>query len=175
MHEICQVKVQPTQSTNLESNRVELGQRSSFHWSLEPMTKWMCLMGIPISIDGSSCQLSCSRLNRAFCFLVVLFIHSSQTIHMLFNAESIANSYITGTSSTALSWNFCIESLIIAVYAIGGHISLLLVTRSETWMDLVHSFKLLEENLPSSDIYPACRKLANKTIIYAISSVLVLS
>jgi hypothetical protein len=174
MQEICQVKVQPTQSPNLESDGVKLGQRRSlFHWSLEPMTKWMCLMGIPISINRSSCQLSCCRFNRIFCFLVVFFIHSSQIIHMLLNAKSIANSYITGTSSRALSWNFIIESVIVAVYAIGGHISLLLVTRSETWMDLVHSFKLLEENLTSSDVYSACRKLAIKTIIYIISSVFI--
>ena len=165
MQKIHTVKVQPTQSPNTES-RVEKRQCNSFHWSLKPITKWMCILGIPLSVKDSSC----CRVNRIFCFTLVFFIHSSQIIHML-----LASSYKTGTSSTALSWNFIIESAITAVYTVGGHISLLLITRSETWMDLVHSFKLLEENLPSSDLYLTCRKLAAKTLIYIISSVFNLS
>ena len=176
MHPCCTaVKVQPIQSPKLESQDEIRQSNISFYWSLEPITRLMCLMGVPLSIDGSICRKNCCRLNRNFCFSLVLFIHSSQMIHMFLNAKSIANSYITGTSSSALSWNFIIESVIVALYAVGGHLSLLLLTRSVTWIDLINSFKRLEENLPfSDDIYPACRQLATKTLIYIISSVIII-
>jgi hypothetical protein len=176
MHPCCTaVKVQPIQSPKLESQDKIRQSNISFYWSLEPITRWMCLMGIPLSIDGSICRPSCCRLNRNFCFFLVLFIHSSQMIHMFFNAESIAASYITGPTSSALSWNFIIESVIVAIYAVGGHFSLLILTQSVTWMDLINTFKRLEENLPfSDDIYPACRQLATKTLIYIISSVIMI-
>ena len=124
MHPCCTaVKVQPIQSPKLESQDEIRQSNISFYWSLEPITRWMCLMGVPLSIDGSICRKNCCRLNRNFCFSLVLFIHSSQMIHMFLNAKSIANSYITGTSSS-LSWDFIIESVIAALYSVGASVAI---------------------------------------------------
>nr|CAH0103138.1 unnamed protein product [Daphnia galeata] len=145
-------------------------RRNSFDWSLEPITKCMRLLGIPIppSKDFSSCRLT-YYLYRTFCFLSVSFVQLSMVIQVFSNARSIANSYTDGNSTITFSWNFIIDNLNLALYTIGSLICFLLLTRPQTWMDLILSFKLLEENGYSSEIYPACRQIAIKAIAYSIT------
>ena len=87
------------------------------------------------------------------------------------NKNLISNAYVTGTSTSALSWNFIIDYLNMAIYTIGGRCFLSLVTRPKTWMDLVKSFQLLEENLSSPEIYAERRRVGVKAIIYITVSV----
>lgn len=152
----------------LRSNSFDLG----FDWSLEPITKCMRLIGIqiPSSNDVSSCWLTC-HLYRIFCFLLVSFVQLSLVIQVFSNARSIANSYTNGNSTMTFSWNFIIDNLNLALYTVGSHISFLLLTRPQIWMDLAHSYKLLEENGHSSEIYPPCRQIAIKAIIYIFTAV----
>ena len=150
-------------------------RRNSFDWSLEPITKCMRLLGIPIpsSKDFSSCRLT-YHLYRTFCFLSVSFVQLSMVIQVFSNARSIANSYTDGNSTITFSWNFITDNLNLALYTIGSLICFLLLTRPQTWMDLILSFKLLEENGYSSKIYPACRQIAIKAIGYTITVVYIL-
>nr|CAH0103238.1 unnamed protein product [Daphnia galeata] len=128
--------------------------------SLEPVTKLMGLLGIPIpaSMEVSSCRLTC-HLYSTFCFLTVMSIQSIQVIHIIYNAKDVSMGYcLSGlsSSSSALSWNLIIESLNLALYAVDSHICLLLLTllmRSKTWTDLINSFKLLDDNLPKHNIF----------------------
>ena len=168
------VKVHPTQ-LNADSQQhltIKSGRRRNFLWSLKPVTKLMGLLGIPIpsSMEISSCRLTC-HLYRIFCFLMVLLIQSSQVIHLLYNVKEVSMAYVSGLSSSALLCNFIIESFNLALYTVGSHICLLLLTQSKTWTDLIDSFKRLDENLPNNNLFPSCRKLAIKIIIYIIISV----
>lgn len=148
-------------------------RRNSFDWSLEPITKCMRFgMGIsvPPSKEVKSCRPTC-HFYCIFCFLLVLFVHLSLVVQVFCNARNIANSYTNGTSTTTFSWNFIIDNLNLALYTVGSHISFLFLARPTTWMDLVLSFRLLEENGHSSEMYPTCRQIAVKTIIYIITMV----
>jgi hypothetical protein len=164
------VKVLPTQ-LNADSQQhlmTKTGRRHNVLHSLEPVTKLMGLLGIPIpaSMEVSSCRLTC-HLYSTFCFLTVMSIQSIQVINIIYNAKDVSMVYcLSGLSSSALSWNLIIESLNLALYAVGSQICLLLLTRSKTWTDLINSFKLLEENLPSNNIFASCRKFTIKVIIY---------
>jgi hypothetical protein len=151
-------------------------RKNSFDWSLEPITKCMHVMGVsipPSSEEVKSCRPMC-HFYRTFCFLLVSFLQFILVIQVFCDAKSIANSYTNGISTTTFSWNFIIDYLNLALYTVGSHISFLLLTRPKTWLDrldLVLSFKLLEENGHSSEFYPKCRHIAVKTIIYIITTV----
>ena len=167
------VKIQPIRLNESEQDTRIATEHRKILWSLEPLTRWMCLMGIPIppSVEVSNCRLTC-RLYRIFCFLMVLLIQSSQSIHIFYNAENVSMAYMSGLATSALSWNFVIENLYLAVYTVGSHICLLSLTRSKTWTDLIDSFALLEESMPCFDsLFFSCRKIAIKIIIYIIFSV----
>ena len=168
------VKVYPNQlnSGSQQDFVIKTGRPRNLLWSLEPVTRLMGLSGIPIppSIEVSSCRLAC-YLYRIFCFLMVLLIQSSQVIHLLYNVKEVSMAYVSGLSSSALLCNFIIESFNLALYTVGSHICLLLLTQSKTWTDLIDSFKRLDENLPNNNLFPSCRKLAIKIIIYIIISV----
>ena len=142
----------------------------NFIWSLEPIVKIMGLTGIssPI-IDGHFSWFT--HFKRAFSFLLVASIQSSLVIHIFLNARNVSNSYIAGISTTALSWNFIIDNLNVAFYTMGGNYFLLMLTRPKTWIKLVKSFKQLEMNLPAPEIYPECRKVGVKSIVYITISV----
>ena len=165
------VKVHPTQ-LNADSQQhltIKSGRRRNFLWSLKPVTKLMGLLGIPIpsSMEISSCRLTC-HLYRIFCFFTVMLIQSIQVIHIIYNVKDVSMGYLNGLSSSALSWNFIIENINLALYSVGSHICLLLLTRSKTWTDLMDSFKLLDENLLNNNLFASYRKLSIKVIIYTI-------
>ncbi len=142
-----------------------------FTWSLEPIARWMCLIGIPLPIDGLGC-CCLGRFYTTFCFLLAVLVQLWLVIHTIQNAKYVANSYITGISTSTLTWNFIIDNVNLAFYTIGGHSFLLMITQSKVWMDIVNSFKLLDENLPtSSDIYPQSRRVGGKAIIFIVASV----
>ncbi len=151
-------------------------RKNSINGSLEPITKCMHVIGvsIPPSEEVKSCRSIC-HLYRTFCFLLVSFVQFSLVIQVFCDAKNIANSYTNGISTTAFSWNFIIDNLNLALYTVGSYISFLLLTRPKTWLDLVLSFKLLEENGHSSEIYPTSRQIAVKAIIYIITTVIMVN
>ena len=176
------VRVHPTQlNANSQQHLIDLmiksGRRRNFLWSLEPVTKLMGLLGIPIpsSMEVSSCRLTC-HLYCIFCFLTVMLIQSIQVIHIIYNVKDVSMGYLNGLSSSALSWNFIIENINLALYSVGSHICLLLLTRSKTWTDIIDSFKLLDENLPNNNLFAySHRKLSIKILIYIIFPVCIFS
>jgi hypothetical protein len=144
-------------------NPLESGTSNKVHVPL-------CL--IPIhwkSLEVSDCRLS-SHLYRTFCFSMVLLIQSSQlNPHLLLRRGRFNGFYMSGSATLALSCVFVIDNFCLAVYTVDSHICFLLLTRSKTWMDLIHSFALLEESMPCSDkLFISCRKLFVKLIIYLI-------
>ena len=147
----------------------EKGMENNFTWSLEPITKFMGFVGIYPPTNG---RCSCVKhIHRVFSFLLVASIQPCVVILFFQNKNLISNAYVTGTSTSALSWNFIIDYLNMVIYTIGGRCFLSLVTRPKTWMDLVKSFQLLEENLPSPEIYAESRRVGVKAIIYITVSV----
>ncbi|KAK4025499.1 hypothetical protein OUZ56_014563 [Daphnia magna] len=97
---------------------------------------------------------------------------SSLLIHTVYNAKTVSASYMSGISTLTLSWNLICENVNIAVYTVGCQISFLVFSRSDAWTDLISSFKRLDENLPSSEIYPTCRSLAIKIFFYVFFLIL---
>jgi hypothetical protein len=176
------VRVHPTQlNANSQQHLIDLmiksGRRRNFLWSLEPVTKLMGLLGIPIpsSMEVSSCRLT-GHLYRIFCFLTVMLIQSIQVIHIIYNVKDVSMGYLNGLSSSALSWNFIIENINLALYSVGSHICLLLLTRLKTWTDIIDSFKLLDENLLNNNVFAySHRKLSIKILIYFIFPVCIFS
>jgi hypothetical protein len=168
------VKVKPIGLNESEQDvKISTSEHRKILWSLEPLTRWMWLLGIPIpqSLEGSDCRLP-SHLYRIFCFSIVLLIQSSQLIHIFYYAEDVSIAYMSGLATSALNSVFIIENFCLAVYVVGSHICFLLLTRSKTWLDLINSFALLEESILCSDkLFISCRKLAVKLIIYLIFSV----
>ena len=167
--------IQPKDPKMEDENNVKIlkMRKNSFNWSLEPITKCMHVMGvsIPPSEEIKSCRLIC-HLYRTFCFLLVSFLQIILVIQVFGDAKNIANSYTNGISTTTFSWNFIIDNLNLALYTVGSHISFLLLTRPKTWLDLVLSFKLLEENGHSPEIYSTCRQIAVKAVICIITMVI---
>jgi hypothetical protein len=168
------VKVKPIGLNESEQDvKISTSEHRKILWSLEPLTNWMWLLGIPIpqSLEGYDCRLP-SHLYRIFCFSIILLIQSSQLIHIFYYAEDVSMAYMSGLATSALNSVFIIENLCLAVYIVGSHICFLLLTRSKTWLDLINSFSLLEESMPCLDkLFISCRKLAVKFIIYLIFSV----
>jgi hypothetical protein len=168
--------IQPKDPKMEDENNVKIlkMRKNSFNWSLEPITKCMQVMGvsIPPSEEIKSCRLIYCHLYRTFCFLLVLFLQIILVIQVFGDAKNIANSYTNGISTTTFSWNFIIDNLNLALYTVGSHISFLLLTRPKTWLDLVLSFKLLEENGHSPEIYSTCRQIAVKAVICIITMVI---
>lgn len=149
-------------------------RKNSFNWSLEPITKCMHVMGVSIPPSSEEVK-SCRPMSHISIAPSVFYWYRSFSLFLLFKCfamlRGIANSYTNGISTTTFSWNFIIDYLNLALYTDGSHISFLLLTRSKTWLDLVLSFKLLEENGHSSEFYPKCRHIAVKVIIYIIITV----
>ncbi len=163
------VKVKPLAVQHRQSELdYEKEIEKNFLWSLEPITRVMGLIGIsrPL-VDGHLFR----PFSRAFSFLLVSSIQLGLVIHIFQNAKNVSKSYIMGVSTSAASWNFIIDNLNLAFYTIGGNIILLMLTRPRTWQNLTKSFELLEENLTSHEIYPKCRQISVKAVIYVIVSV----
>ncbi|XP_046450215.1 putative gustatory receptor 2a [Daphnia pulex] len=167
------VKVKPIGLNESEQDvKISTSEHRKILWSLEPLTRWMWVLGIPIppSLEDSNCRLP-SHLYRIFCFSIVLLIQSSQLIHIFYHAEDVSMAYMSGLATSALNSVFIIENFCLAVYIVGSHVCFLLLTRSKTWSDLINSFALLEESISCSDkLFISCRKLAVKLIIYLIFS-----
>lgn len=164
------VKVQPIQGNPSGQNFEANVEKKDFRWSMEPVIRWMCFLGIPTPFDGSTCQFA-RNFHQIISFMLLLLIQSSVLIHTLRNAKSLSASYLSGMSTSTLSWNLICENLNFTVYTVGCQISFLILGRSDAWAELIDSFKRLEENLPSSDIYPSCRNLAIEIFFYVISLV----
>ena len=163
------VKVQPLQRIQSKlRNGKEENISMNFNWSIQPLARWMCFLGVPPPTNGYNCFFI---FYRPFCFLLVVLIQSSLVIHIFFNAKSVSREQINGISTTALSWNFIIDNTNFALYAIAGHCFLLQLTRPKTWANLINSLELLEKNFLLCDIYPKCRQLTINATAYIIASV----
>lgn len=162
------VKVKPLAVQHRQSQLdYEKDIEKNFLWSLEPITRVIGLIGIsrPL-VDGHLLR----PFSRAFSFLLVASIQFGLVIHIFQNAKNVSKSYIMGVTS-ASSWNFIIDNLNLAFYTIGGNIVLLMLTRPRTWQNLIKSFELLEKNLTTREIYPKCRQISVKAVIYIFVSV----
>ncbi|XP_046637698.1 putative gustatory receptor 28b [Daphnia pulicaria] len=117
------VKVKPIGLNESEQDvKISTSEHRKILWSLEPLTRWMWLLGIPIphSLEGSDCRLP-SHLYRIFCFSIVLLIQSSQLIHIFYYAEDVSMAYMSGLATSALNSVFIIENFCLAVYIVGSH------------------------------------------------------
>ncbi|KAI9562761.1 hypothetical protein GHT06_010215 [Daphnia sinensis] len=163
----------------IQQNKSKLGhdgvklRRNSFHWSVEPLSRWMCFLGIsiPFPSEVSSCSFA-RLLHTTFCFLLMTSSHLYLVFYTIHNAKSISAAYVNGNSTSTLAWNFVIENIALALYTIGSNISFLICIRSGAWSDFVNLLTLLDQNLATSYIYPSSRKFAIKTLIFIISSML---
>lgn len=136
--------------------------------SLQHLTRWMGLLGIA---PPSSFNPRFNCFLRFFSFLLVVSIHIWLVVHISLNARNVSVSYVRQISTTTTSWTFIIDNLNLAMYVVGGHVFLLFLTRPKTWKEFTVSFKLLEDNLSTRNIYLRCRRQTVNAIIYISVSV----
>ena len=66
------VKVQPLQRIQSKlRNGKEENISMNFNWSIQPLARWMCFLGVPPPTNGYNCFFI---FYRPFCFLLVVLI-----------------------------------------------------------------------------------------------------
>ena len=143
----------------------------SFDWSLNPLIKWMSVLGVPPPpIDGNPRWPY--YFIRIFVVSVLIIVDFWLVGHIFLNADSVSRAYSNGPSTTALSWNLIIDGCNFSLYEIVGYGFLITLTRPKTWRNLITSTSELDQNLPLPHIYPKCRKSLIILMIYVTISVL---
>lgn len=170
-------KVQPKEK--LDSSRLSdpaaskpriIPNNINLNWSLKPIVYWMNLLGVPPQTNTGSTVLF-KNIIRITVFTLVVIIQFWLLIDTFLNSITLSKSLVHGVSTSALSWNFIIHNFNQAVYTCVGHTVLLLITRSNSWLDVIESFKQLDKHLTPLDIYPQCRRISIYIIIYNVISV----
>lgn len=148
-------KVQPAnRSNNLTEN---------LNWSLRHLTRWLIFLGV-LGVGSRPAIIQCCRI---FLLCFVLTIHFWLMTDTILNAQRVLTSYSDNTTS-AMTWNFTIDSINLSLYTITGHVILLLITRAKTWSNIIDSLTKLSENMDNFEIYSKCRRVSFYFIVYII-------
>ena len=96
----------------------------------------MTLVGFPIPNTWFK------HIYRYLCWFWVLSIHLAINVHMWLNLESVSSSYSPNASSSALSFNYCVDAINFCISTISVHTLFLIKTRTSSWKALIDSFEL---------------------------------
>lgn len=154
---------------------IETNQKEDINlsWSLEHLNKLLSLIGCSLPAISVGPKSHSSRVLQCFCFLLNASFQTWLVVHILVNSKFVSSSYIAEVSTSVVSWNFIIDNVNLAVYAIGGHGFLLFLTRPSVWLSIKDSFKLLEKKSTTIDVYPKCRRFTIYALIYITLAVII--
>lgn len=166
----CKVKVQPSIENSVKEKLSDEKNFKNLSWSLKPLTNWMNFLGVavPSSDLGSNVTGWLSYSYHYFVFILVLLINFWMLVHIFLNAKNVSSAYSNQTSNNTLSWNFIIDTINTAVCSVFAHISVLALTKPGTWEKLLNSLKTLEKYDSTASIYPKCREVAGRLLVYVI-------
>ena len=171
---VLNIKVKPIDEQISIPSNMDLSPENlsySFEWSLNPLVKWMSILGVPPPpIDGNPRWPY--YFIRIFVVSVLIIVDFWLVGHIFLNASSVSGIFSNGPSTTALSWNLIVDGCNFSLYEIVGYGFLISLTRPKTWRNLITSTNKLDQHLPLPHIYPKCRRSLINLMIYVATSVL---
>ena len=126
-----------------------------------------------IGLSSSSEIGRLGLIHRWLSYIFVVAVQVCLVVHLFLNVDSITSSYSEGNFSTALAFNYKIDAVNFAAFAIGCHTFLLiLMIRPQQWNKLMDSFVLPGLEMSSvSEIHTRCKKLSIVAVAYTFFSV----
>lgn len=135
--------------------------KKCWSWSIHPLVIWIRILGVDIPGDVST---ECSR-SRVFAFIygllcfLIHFAGQSDVLYVLYLG-------LMHDESATASWNLNIEFINYTVFAISGHLILLVIIRPR-WITMMERFQRLDFSF-NYEYYVRIRKLSFYGVIFII-------
>lgn len=164
--------VQRIELTERKPNRISI-QNSCMNQTLSPLLKWMSCLGVsaPASDSAISASLACF-IRDLINYLLILAFQFFFVVNNCLDIKTVAKLFAKTYSTEAVSWNFIIDTLNLAIYIIFNHSFLLFKTRTKAWKNLSDTFEMPEAVSSSFfDIDSKCRKTQAVLMSYVVFAV----
>lgn len=122
-----------------------------FEWSIQPLTFWMRLIGIPLRFS------TCSLILRLLLFGFGLFMIISDMLANFCLVYMDGQMYV-GHSGSTFEWNATIHRMNHVLVTLGSHLALL-ITTTVRWPALIKILRELETNFIVQKEFETFRKL----------------